>query len=141
MPVHPAVVHLPIAMALTMPPVMILLALAVLKKRIPERAWVMAPLLSLLLSALIYTAMYTGSSDRERLEDRVSMELLDSHEQAAESLLLASLACLLSGVLAIKGKKAMIFRVIYLISIVLLSGMTCYTVEKGIRIVYGIKER
>ncbi|EHQ06713.1 hypothetical protein [Leptonema illini] len=141
MSLHPALVHLPVALAFVMPPVMILLAVAVFKKTISEKAWVVAPLLSLLLSGFIYAAMYTGSVDREELEGRVAVEVLDAHEQAAESLLLTSLACFLFAVFAIKGRNAMIFRIMYLISILFLSGLTYRTVEKGAGIVYGVPAR
>ncbi len=138
MSLHPAFVHLPVTMALIMPPVMIVLAFAVFRKYISEKAWVIAPLFSLLFTAFIYAAMYTGSVDREELEDRVAIEQLDRHEQSAESLLLASLACFLFAVFALKGRNALVFRILYLVSLLLVSSMTYRTVEKGAGIVYGI---
>lgn len=100
MPLHPQIVHLPIALAVLMP----LLSLALLgawwRGMLPRRAWLLVVALQALLLASGFAASQTGEGDEERVEAVVPEAAIEAHEEAAETFLGGSAAVLLLAVLA-----------------------------------------
>jgi uncharacterized membrane protein len=94
-PLHPAVVHLPIALAVLTP----LLALLTLFARrhgfLPARAWTGIVLLQALLAGSAWLALETGEDQEERVEKFVAERHIEEHEEAAERMLAVSVAVLL----------------------------------------------
>ncbi len=80
LPLHPAVVHLPLAGAFFVP----LIALFLLFRKGSKDGWLLGVGLQavVLLSALL--ALRTGEADEERVEDLVGESLIHAHEEAAE---------------------------------------------------------
>ncbi len=80
LPLHPAVVHLPLAGAFFVP----LIALFILVKKGSKDSWLLGVGLQavVLLSALF--ALRTGEADEDRVEDVVGESLIHAHEEAAE---------------------------------------------------------
>jgi uncharacterized membrane protein len=83
-PLHPAVVHFPVALAVITPLFALLCALAVQRKWLAPRAWLGVVLLQLLLAASASYALSTGEAEEERVEKVVAEEKIEEHEELAE---------------------------------------------------------
>lgn len=84
LPLHPKLVHLPIALAVLMPLLTSGLLLAWWRGWFPQRTWVLvvAAQAALLASGLV--SMRTGETDEERVERFVPESAIEAHEEAAE---------------------------------------------------------
>jgi hypothetical protein len=89
-PLHPAIVHLPIGLALASPLVAGGLALALWKKLLPRRAFAVVVGLELLLLAGGVAALLAGERDSHVVERVVAEKLVDAHEERAEAFLWAA---------------------------------------------------
>lgn len=112
-PLHPAIVHLPVALALLSPFVALAAVLALTRGWLPARAWIGVVLLQALLAGSVWAALETGEEQHERVEKVVGEEPLETHEEAAERLLaiavaglVVSAAGLLSGSAGRYGRMA-----------------------------------
>jgi uncharacterized membrane protein len=94
-PLHPAVVHLPIALALLVPLVAFFALLAARAGWLPTRAWAFVVLLQACLVASAWVAMETGENEEERVERVVAERHIEAHEERAERLLWGAAAALL----------------------------------------------
>lgn len=110
-PLHPAIVHLPIALAVLVP-VFTLGALVAIRKGLAVRwAWSVpvAMLAMLLLSG--WAALQTGGRDEDRMEDVVGKAAVESHEEAAEGFLVATGVVLLLGAAGfVRGQRGTVLR-------------------------------
>lgn len=83
-PLHPAIVHFPLALALLVP----LAALAVMLLQrlglVTARAWLAVLALQVLLAASGLVAVRTGEADEERVEEVVAERRIEEHEERAE---------------------------------------------------------
>lgn len=89
-PLHPKIVHLPIALALLMPLMSAGLLVAWWKDWWPDSTWAIAVALQAMLVAGSWVAMETGENDEERVEQVVPESVLETHEERAETFLWAS---------------------------------------------------
>jgi hypothetical protein len=96
-PLHPAVVHLPIALAVLMPGLAILGISLIYKGFIPARSWALLVLLQALLVGSGWLALETGEEEEERVERAVEKRHIEAHEEAAERFLLLAGIGLLVG--------------------------------------------
>ena len=95
-PLHPAVVHLPLALAVLMPLLAAAGTLAIAKGLVPARTWLVVAMLQVLLVGSAWTAGETGEDEEERVERIVAEQHIETHEEAAERLLIvAGVAALL----------------------------------------------
>ena len=84
-PLHPALVHLPLGLALATPLLAAGLALAVWRGWLPRRGWVAAVALQALLVAGGVSAMRSGERDAHRVEKLLGVAPVDAHEERAEA--------------------------------------------------------
>lgn len=84
LPLHPAIVHLPIALALLVPLLGGALWLAWLRGALPRRTWLVAVAAQALLVISGVAALRTGEADEERVEATVPEAALEAHEHAAQ---------------------------------------------------------
>jgi uncharacterized membrane protein len=89
-PLHPALVHLPLGLAIAVPFVAVGLALALWKGLLPRRAWGVAVGLQVLLLAGGVAAQLAGERDSHVVERVVAEKLVDAHEERAEAFLWAA---------------------------------------------------
>ena len=89
-PLHPAVVHLPIALALLIPLVAFAALLAARGGWLPVRAWGFVVLLQACLVGSAWLAMETGEEEEERVERVVAERHIEDHEESAERMLWAA---------------------------------------------------
>ena len=83
-PLHPATVHIPIALALLMPFCTILMLVAVHRQFLPSRAWVIIVVLQGLLVLSGLFALRTGEDQEERVARVVPAEIVDVHQESSE---------------------------------------------------------
>jgi len=105
-PLHPAIVHLPVALALLSPFVALLGALVVAREWLPARAWLGVVLVQALLAGSAWVAEETGHDQEERVEKVVAKEEIHEHEEAGERLVvLSAIALVVSATGLLSGSK------------------------------------
>ena len=75
-PLHPAIVHFPIALALLIPVFSMLGILAIRSDLLPRRVWWGVVLLQALLVGFAWLATETGENEEERVERVVERDLI-----------------------------------------------------------------
>lgn len=93
-PLHPAVVHLPIAFAVLAPLVATGALVAIHRGGRPWRAWGLSVALLALLAGSAWVATETGEEDEERVERAVPEAALETHEAAADRFLALAIGVL-----------------------------------------------
>jgi len=93
-PLHPAVVHLPIALTLLLPLFAIGALWAIRRGARPLRSWGIATALFAALTLSSWAAVETGEQADEQVESVVAEAPIETHEEAAERFLVLSLAVL-----------------------------------------------
>ncbi len=84
LPLHPMLVHLPIALAVLMPLVAAGAALAWWRGWLTRRIWFVALGLQTLLVVSSVLALRSGEAEEERVEHIVGESSIEAHEEAAE---------------------------------------------------------
>ena len=85
LPLHPKLVHLPIALAILMPMISAGLLLAWMRDLLPKRTWIVAVALQATLVGSSVMAMRSGEDEEERVERVVPESAIEAHEEAAEA--------------------------------------------------------
>jgi uncharacterized membrane protein len=83
-PLHPAIVHLPIALAVLTPLVAIAAWGAIRLGLLPARSWAAVVALQLALVLGGWAALETGEKEEERVERVVAERHIEDHEERAE---------------------------------------------------------
>jgi uncharacterized membrane protein len=86
-PLHPAVVHFPIALAVLVPAVAIAALGAIRAGWIPLRTWIAVVVLQSALAGSAWFAIETGEDQEEKVEEVVAERHIKTHEEAAERFL------------------------------------------------------
>lgn len=98
LPLHPVIVHLPMALSVLVPLVAIGVVVAIHRGLLPRRAWWIAVVFQAALVGSAALAMRTGEGEEERVEHRISESAIERHEEKAEQFLwVAGLTLLLAG--------------------------------------------
>lgn len=93
-PLHPAVVHFPMALAVLVPALAALGIAAIAARLVPARTWAVIVLLQAVLVGSAWLALETGEEQEERVEHVVAERVLEAHEEEAERFLSLSLVTL-----------------------------------------------
>jgi uncharacterized membrane protein len=83
-PLHPAIVHLPIALAVLMPLAALAAAVAIRLGLVRARAWAAVVALQLALVLGGWMALETGEEEEDRVERVVAERHIEAHEERAE---------------------------------------------------------
>ena len=105
-PLHPAVVHFPIALAALIPLFAALILLAIRSGRLPPLAWALVVLLQALLVGSAWLAHETGHDQEERVEKVVEESFIEDHEAAADWVMWMGAAGLAAALLGFAGGRA-----------------------------------
>jgi len=89
-PLHPAIVHLPLGLAMIQPLLLAALAWAIARDKLPTRAFWIGVALQVLIFGGGLVAMRTGEADEDRVERVVAGAAIESHEAAAQVFVWAS---------------------------------------------------
>jgi len=87
-PLHPAVVHFPLALAVLLPLSAVVALWAIRRGARPLSAWAVPFALAVLLTGSAWLALETGEREEEAVEAVVAESALEEHEEAAERFLL-----------------------------------------------------
>ncbi len=109
---HPALVHLPLGLALAMPLFLLVLVVLDAKGKLTRQAWVLAMVLQLLITVGAFSAMKTGEAEEEHVERGIPEAALHEHEEAAEVFTWASVALLALSILPVLNLGAGLRRVV-----------------------------
>lgn len=93
-PLHAALVHLPLVLSVLLPVIAIGVAIAVCTGRAGRRAWVAVVALNAVLVASVFVAVETGEGDEDRVEKVAGHDAVETHERHAKRLLKGSGAAL-----------------------------------------------
>jgi uncharacterized membrane protein len=83
-PLHPALVHVPLGLAFVLPVVAAGIAFALWKGLLPRRSWLVLVALQAVLVAGAAVALKTGEQEEDRVERVVGEAVIHAHEEAAE---------------------------------------------------------
>jgi uncharacterized membrane protein len=84
LPLHPAIVHLPLGLAILMPLFAAGVAWALWTGRVGHRGWMVVVALQALLLGAALVAIKTGGAEEDRVERVVQESVLHRHEELAE---------------------------------------------------------
>jgi uncharacterized membrane protein len=104
LPLHPMLVHLPLALAILIPLLASGLLIAIWRSWLPRRVWSIVAAAQLLLVGSGVLAMRTGEADEHRVEKAVPKAALERHEEAAEVFVWAG------GILLVFSILPLVFR-------------------------------
>lgn len=99
-PLHPAIVHAPLALAMVLPLIALAVAVALLRDRAGRRAWLGVVALQALMVGSVWVAFETGENEEHRVEKVVGEAPVESHERHAKLLFKAAGANLGVGLVA-----------------------------------------
>ena len=139
LPLHPAVVHLPIALALLMPLLAGGLLLAWWRGALPRRAWLIGVAMQALLVVTGLASLRTGEAEEERVEAVVPESAIEAHEEAAEAFVFAGAAALLLTIAAAAVRNEKVARPlagVATVATLAVLGLGYRTGEAGGRLVY-----
>ena len=100
LPLHPALVHVPLGLAFVLPVVAVGLALALRRRKLPRSAFGVVVALQTILVGAGLIAMQLGERDGEQVERFVPERLVEAHEERAEAFVWAA-GAVLAGAVAV----------------------------------------
>ncbi|MCC7261442.1 MAG: hypothetical protein IT369_02865 [Candidatus Latescibacteria bacterium] len=112
-PLHPALVHFPIALMVLLPLVALVGLMAIQRGYPARRSWMVVVAFQGLLVLSAVVALKTGEKEEDRVEKVVAESLIGEHEEAAEAFLWAAalvLVVALAGLL--EGRAGSLGRII-----------------------------
>lgn len=134
LPLHPAVVHVPLGLALVMPVLLSGLLWAIVARRLSARAWLVGLLLQGVVLGAAVIALRTGEQDEERVEARAGEALLEAHERSAQAFTLVAGGAFLAAVVAFGlRKRPRAFLMSGLGAVALSVGMLALGIQAGHR--------
>jgi uncharacterized membrane protein len=139
LPLHPAIVHLPLGLALLMPLLAAGFAWAVATGRVRPRTWLVVVAAQALRVGAGYVAMNTGGQEEERVEAVVRESAIEAHEERAEQFMWAAGATLvLAGVVVAAPALAVAtpLAVLATVATVAVAGMGLRVGHAGGQLVY-----
>jgi hypothetical protein len=140
-PLHAAIVHVPLGLAVTLPVVALIVAFALWRGWLAPRAFALVVLLQALTVGAGFAALRTGSEDGERLEDTVGEAAVESHEEAAERFMAGagfSLAIGMAGLFLLRRERALRWIAAGTAAATLVvAGLAVATGKAGGHLVYG----
>lgn len=136
-PLHPAVVHFPVVLAVLLPIAAGFGLLAIRRGTAPRSAWGYATLGALLLFAAAFTAVRTGEQEEEAVEEVVDHDIIHEHEEKGERLqLMAGIGFLVFAAGMSGGVVGRIARPVALLASLAIAGQAYLAGDSGGHLVY-----
>ncbi|MCG3172534.1 MAG: hypothetical protein GMKNLPBB_00687 [Myxococcota bacterium] len=138
-PLHPVVVHLPLALAMVNIVIGGLLGFAIWRKLLPLRTWTVFFVLQLLLVGGAFVAMNTGEADEEVVEASVAEQYIETHEDRAKVFTWFGVLVLVMSAVPFFVKKESMQPAVFgsiLVASLILGGLGIATGKAGGELVY-----
>jgi uncharacterized membrane protein len=136
-PLHPAIVHFPIVLAVLAPLLAAGAFWAIRSERLPRRSWLGIVILQVVLVGTVWIATETGEHEEDRVERVVAERHIEEHEDAAEQFLaLAALVLPLAAAGMFSGRVGAINRALTIALSLAALGAAGYTGHSGGELVY-----
>lgn len=137
-PLHPALVHLPLGLAFILPILAISFTWALWRKRIQARSWLVIIVLQAILLAAGLLAMNTGEREGDRVEKVVPERAIETHEAYAEQFAWAVGITLVVGILVLipRSRMARVFSIATVAGTLAVAGLGVRVGHAGGQLVY-----
>ena len=89
-PLHPAIVHFPIVLAVFAPLLFVAAFAAIHTGRAPKRIWLAVVVFQVVVTLSAWVAVETGENEEDRVERVVAERHIEAHEENAERFLVIS---------------------------------------------------
>lgn len=136
LPLHPVMVHLPLALALLMPIFAAVAAWALWTGRIGRRAWLGIAALQLLLVSTAIVAVKTGEGEEDRVEAVVPESAMHQHEEYAEQFTWGAVVVLGFTLIALVPAAGRSFALVTLLGTMAVAGLAIRVGHAGGQLVY-----
>lgn len=83
LPLHPAIVHIPLGVAVVVPLLMIVLTVALVRRKASRRSFLLVALLQAIVVGGGLVALSTGEAEEDRVEAVVAEPAIERHEELA----------------------------------------------------------
>src|SRR5512132_1580764 len=100
-PLHPALVHVPLGLAIVLPLVALGITVAIVRNWLAARSFAIVVLLQAVLCGAGFAALKTGEKEEKRVEAVVPERAIEAHEEAAEAFLTGAGVSLALGALGL----------------------------------------
>lgn len=90
LPLHPAIVHLPIGIGFVLPFVILIVIWGQYRNCLSQKTWFLVVFLQFVIFASGIAALKSGENEEERVEKVVSEAWIELHEETAESVPIAA---------------------------------------------------
>lgn len=136
-PLHPAVVHFPIAFAYLLPPAALVTLLWGARARAARAAWWPVAALMLLTLVASIVAVQSGGAAEDRAEQVVAGRLIHEHEERAEGfMVIAWVGLALAAAGFLKGRLGAAARWAFLAAALAMAAQVTWTGKLGGALVY-----
>lgn len=138
LPLHPAIVHVPLGLAVVLPLVAAGLALALWRGALPRRTFAVVVVLQALLVGGGAVAMQLGERDEKQAETVISEKLIEAHEERAEVFVWAAGAVLAvsAAVLVVPAAAATALAAVTVAGTLAVAALAVSTGQAGGELVY-----
>ena len=139
LPLHPAVVHLPLGIAIVLPIVATLTLLGVVRNLLPPRAWYLVLALQAVMTLSGFLAVSSGENDEDAVKEIVAEEAVNDHETKAKQFMLTNNLAVLLSIGALATTAAKIGRLMLILATIgtfLSAGMAMRVGQAGGELVY-----
>jgi hypothetical protein len=138
-PMHPAVVHVPLGVAIALPAIAVLCAMGIVRGMLPARVWWLVLVLQAMMLAGALVAMRSGEEDEESVEEIVAEEAIESHEDKAKQFMISINVAVVLSIAAVATGASKIGRLIMILATLatfLTAGMAIRAGKAGGELVY-----
>lgn len=136
-PLHPAIVHFPVVLVFLLPISAAVAIWTIRRGARATRAWMIPLAIAAALSFTSWVSVQTGESQDERVERVVNEQALETHEEAAEAFLTASIVVfLVTAAGVVRGPIGKFSRVAAAVGALALVAGGAYVGHTGGQLVY-----
>lgn len=138
LPLHPAIVHLPLGLAFAVPLVAIGIAVAYWRGRLPRAAFGVLFALQLILAASGGAAMLAGEREEHRVERVVGKQVIHDHEERAEAFVWTAAAVAAAGLalLLVPARAVSAVATVVIAGTIAVGALAVVTGQAGGAIIY-----
>jgi len=138
LPLHPAVVHVPLGLAIAMPVLAIAVAVAMWRWKLPRLTLALVTVMQLLLACGAFAAMEVGLGEEKQATQFAPRNAVQDHKAAAESFVWGSFAVLFVSIasLFVPARRVPLLAALVAAGSVVVAGLAVDAGRKGGELVF-----